>query len=316
MIYLMIQGGCGNQFFQYAFARTIQKKTGQQLSIDWRYIEGTSNLWNGGENALQYFNITDICKEKPDNIIQFRLLDVLWRFMYKFHFEFYQKKTYYLYKFFSKIFNPCGLYLWDSCYRKFTIAKTQNIVIKGYYESSQYFKEIDDMIRREFTVKDEYPTLNPEMLQAIQTTNSVCVTIKRRDINNDAIKDVYEYNIDYFIRAIRYMSDLEKNLVFFVFSDDIQWCRDRLPVLMPDIQFQYESGTDPIYEKMRLMSSCKHFIIHNSTFSWWAQHLSSNENKIVIAPAKWMNRDDQPIDIYEQGWIYETSDGRFLKEHL
>ena len=316
MIYLMIQGGCGNQFFQYAFARTIQEKTGQQLSIDWRYTVGDSYLWNGGENVLQYFNVTEIINQKADGVIQFKLLEFLWKVMYKFHFKFYQKKTYNFYKMCAKIFNRFGLYLWDACYKDFKVAKTKNIVIKGYYESPRFFADIDEEIRKEFTVKDEYPVLNPELLIQIQNTNSVCVTIKRMDVENENIKDVYEYSMQYFINAIQYMKKNQYMPVFFVFSDDIEWCKKMLPQLMPNTDFRYETGNDPIYEKVRLMSACKHFIIHNSTFSWWVQHLSCNKDKMVIAPAKWMNRDDQPIDIYEDCWIFQTNDGRFLEQHL
>ena len=82
-----------------------------------------------------------------------------------------------------------------------------------------------------------------------------------------------------------------------------------------DGECYFETEGNPIWEKIRLMSACKHFIIHNSTFSWWAQHLSSNTDKIVLAPVKWTQRDDQPIDIYEDNWLYIMPDGRISGHH-
>lgn len=53
------------------------------------------------------------------------------------------------------------------------------------------------------------------------------------------------------------------------------------------MEFENNNGNDPVWEKIRLMSACKHFIISNSTFSWWAQFLGNYDHKIVIAPKPW-----------------------------
>ena len=49
------------------------------------------------------------------------------------------------------------------------------------------------------------------------------------------------------------------------------------------------------------MYSCKNFIMSNSSFSWWAQYLSKNKNKKVIAPYRWYNNDIR-CDIYQDNW--------------
>ena len=100
------------------------------------------------------------------------------------------------------------------------------------------------------------------------------------------------------------MKEKIDNPLFVVFSDDIEWVKENMDFGASAI---YEDGTDPLYEKIRLMSSCKHFIISNSTFSWWVQYLSTNKKKIVIAPKKWKNiaykKDTGKLDIYEDFWI-------------
>ena len=85
-----------------------------------------------------------------------------------------------------------------------------------------------------------------------------------------------------------------------MFSDDIQWVKDNIKDL--DIEMYYEDGNDTLDEKLRLMYSCKHFIISNSTFSWWAQFLSRNNEKIVISPDRWYKQDISATLINDE-WI-------------
>lgn len=313
MIYLVIQGACGNQFFQYAFARALQEETGQELAIDWRYVKGNKNLWNNGENVLKYFNTVDVQDKSADSVIQFKLLQKIRVFMQLFHLDYFQKKTYWFYLLCAKLFSRFGLYFFDASYFPFKIAKTQNIVIQGYFEAPKYFEKIDKSICGELTSKQKVRAENTVLYSKILNSQSVCVTIKRFAVNRDTIKDVYAYDIQYFYNAMKYIKQQHEDAVFFIFSDDIPWCKQNLKC---EYEMYFESGNDEIWEKISLMSSCKHFIIHNSTFSWWAQHLSTNENKIVIAPEKWMNREDQPIDIYEENWIYQTKEGDFVSNHL
>ena len=112
-----------------------------------------------------------------------------------------------------------------------------------------------------------------------------------------------EHNVcqtDYFIRAIQCIQETVAKPVFFVFSDDIDWCRETFS----DSNFIFcSSETNTDYEELRLMYNCKHFIIPNSTFSWWAQYLGDYEHKIVIAPNRWYNGDsqDKKISICRNG---------------
>ena len=91
-----------------------------------------------------------------------------------------------------------------------------------------------------------------------------------------------------------------KDLIFFVFSDDINWCKKKLGFNGDNVIFV--SQDMPVYETLRLMYNCKHFILSNSTFSWWGQFLSTSKNKLVVSPSRW-NNDGYQLQLIQKDWI-------------
>lgn len=311
-IYLKMNGACGNQFFQYAFARVIQEKNGGELTIDYQYIHNDPNIWAGSDNLLKDFNVVPYrYVTKPDNpkLFLFALIKAVKKL---FGMKEFEKRTYRYYLWIARNLEKFGIYFFETAYFPYHFYKNKNTIIRGYFESPRYFKEIDEKICNELTPKQPLLEQNKELFEAITTKQSVCISIKRQDVENPDISGVYQYDIDYFYHAVEYIRQRVPDAVWVIFSDNVEWCRENFH---PGGEVYYETPDNPIWEKIRLMSSCKHFIIHNSTFSWWAQHLSRNPDKIVIAPVKWMLRDDQPIDIYEDNWIFMTNDGEARDYH-
>ena len=128
------------------------------------------------------------------------------------------------------------------------------------------------------------------------------MTIRRGDyISDPKYKKIYFVcDNDYFIEGVNRIKAEIPEAKVFVFSDDVDWVKKNIDF---NCKTYYESGKDDVWEKLRLMSACKHFVISNSTFSWWAQHLSKNPDKMIYAPSKWYP-DGRPCDIYEDNWRY------------
>ena len=209
-------------------------------------------------------------------------------------------KTHQMEKKYSNLLMKFGIYWLQQGYMEFRKTKMKNKYFCGLFESSKYFNDYRDVILKEFTPKYQELPKNKKMYEAISKSNSVCITIRRGDfLSNENKKSHYVCTPEYFDKAIKKICQLINNPTFFVFSDDIDWVKNNMS--FPGKVF-YEDGTDPVWEKLRLMYSCKHFIISNSTFSWWAQYLSRNDKKIVIAPSRWKNT-YQNDDIYEDNWI-------------
>ena len=307
-------GNAGNQFFQYAFSRMLQEKNGGELIIDYSEVHYNDGMWEGSDNLLKEFNtipykyvLSDdnnphklICKliRKGDELLKLKPFTV---------------RNYKFYLFCARHLERFGVYYFGSAFYKFRYPHLHSISIKGYFESPLYFEKVDKTICNELTPRHEVLEHNLDIYKKICESQSVCISVKRMDVDNTEISDVYWYDINYFYHAIEYIKSRVDNPRWVVFSDNIEWCRSNIKI---DGDVIFETEDNPIWEKIRLMSSCKHFIIHNSTFSWWAQHLSRNEDKIVVAPVKWMQREDQPIDIYEKHFVYIDNKGNVYNNHL
>ena len=109
---------------------------------------------------------------------------------------------------------------------------------------------------------------------------------------------------NYYQKAISYLEEKIENLTIYVFSDDINWCKQQFQ-FTKNVVFIDESISNSAQVDFELMRNCKHFVIANSTFSWWPAWLAANHDKIVIAPKTWFydERDNQAV---RQGLLNKT----------
>lgn len=166
-----------------------------------------------------------------------------------------------------------------------------NTSISGYFQSSKYFDFISDEIRDIFTFKEDVIERAKRMAKI---TNGVSVHIRRGDYL--ASPDHHPtQSIEYYQNAVNYFNE---ESIFYIFSDDIEWCRDNIKIQNSEI---IESN-DP-YVDMYLMSQCEGHIIANSSFSWWGSWLANS--KKTIAPLNWFGKyiNNDVSDVYCKNWI-------------
>lgn len=171
------------------------------------------------------------------------------------------------------------------------ISENTNYFAKGYWQDTKFFPKDLSNIYKIFA-KENLNIRNQNTIQQILQTESVSIHVRRGDYVNNymhgniANKTYYQNSIDYINSSI-------KNPVFFVFSDDINWCKSNLNF---NNQVYYVEGNDKEVEQdIILMSNCKHNIISNSSFSWWASYLNKNENKTIITPEYWFNQKTESV---------------------
>ena len=203
------------------------------------------------------------------------------------------------------ILNKYNLYFLELGYYNYDFKYLKNTKVKyicGCFECEEYFLDIREKILNEFEpIKDKEPK-NQGLYNIIEETQSVCITIRRGDfVTNEKNSKLYNIcDLDYYYKAIDIIKAKIERPVFFVFSDDMKWAQENIKI--PNVEIHYEEGNDTVDEKLRLMYSCKHFIISNSTFSWWAQFLSRNKEKIVISPNIWY-KEGLKSDLINENWI-------------
>lgn len=297
-IILRLEGGLGNQLFQYAFAKALQKMLGGKIMFDLHTFKSDDQR----NISLHHLNLNEdslINKNTASNNV----------FIFFFRIWFIIINSLTLKKrndISRKIRSFCGVfYQIEPNYSNYIYCSPFPVkYIIGNWMSEKYFLNIKSSIKEEFTVKTKPNKENFDLINKIQNENSICVHIRRGDYTNSQWASkllICDYN--YYCKAIDIMNSKIKNAVFYIFSnnnDDINWIKKNYKF---NVEVNYIELNNPDYEELRLMYNCKHFIISNSSFSWWASYLSSHEDKIIIAPSKWNNNIWDMKDIYLDHWI-------------
>lgn len=197
----------------------------------------------------------------------------------------------------------------------------QDVTLVGYWQCERYFAGVEDQIRKDLTLR-YYPS--PKSLAVankIHNTNSVFLHVRRTDsLSASGLKNHGVCPQSYYQRAASYVSTRVPSPHFFIFSDDIEWCKQNIQVFNYPATFVDHNSTgvteSPEHEVQKtdngteqddlwLMRLCKHSITANSSFSWWAAWLNENPEKIVVAPRQWFvpSSPHDGSDICPLSWV-------------
>lgn len=270
MVVVGINGGLGNQMFQYALYLKL-KSLGKDAYIDDEILVSKLN----NTSALKIFDVFDLEYKKCDKRMVRKLADVsmapLSRARRKFFGARDRKDTLYTekldYNYSEEVYNLDNKYL------------------SGYWQTERYFSDIRGIINKNFTFRIPEEEVG-SILSKINSTNSVSLHLRRGDYVGNSVYDNI-CNEAYYKNAIDCIKGYVDTPHFFVFSDDPSYARERYSGEEFTIVDSFK-GNRSHYD-MFLMTKCKHNIVANSSFSWWGAWLNKNEDKIVACPKKWSN---------------------------
>ena len=262
-IIVKIQGGFGNQLFEYAAGYSCAKKLGFDFYLDKELYDSDKFR----DYNLNKFNIIEniATKDIVGNLNKNTLFS---------HTSFSERHLSFNFKQIKK-----------SAY------------LRGYFQSEKWFKDYNEEIKKMFTFKDLSFIENKDILADIKNSNSICVHARFGDYVGTKTFDVCKKQ--YFEDSIEYIKQKVENPKFFIFSDDTKKAKE----ILGHVDATFVS-TSSLLEDFYLMQNCKHSIIPNSSFSWWASYLNTNPNKVIIAPKTWFgDREHDFEDVVPDNWI-------------
>lgn len=294
MIVVNLKGGLGNQMFQYAIGYALSKKNKTQFYLDGRYLN---------DMFIKYFK-----KKHVKRNFQINKLNIKYKIATKkiIHSFLLNNKMYfirYIKIIIFSLFFP-KKYIYENKYiynEKFKKLDSSNIYLDGYWQNEKYFYNYKEEIKKIFIngIKKKNQKIN-NFLKTINPQYSVCVNVRRADyLNNNNNLD-----LNYYLKAIKVVKKNFNNLKFFIFSDDLVWCKkifSNLGVKYKIVDHTYAGNYFTTY--LYLMTQFKIYIISNSTFSWWGAWLSKFSKPFIIAPKSWFPNSNLVSDIALKEWI-------------
>lgn len=279
-----LSGGLGNQMFQYAAGRSLSARLGVSLMLDLSWFGGQV----GRQYALSKFNI------KAETSIQLAWLP---------------SQVSAIASRLSRRYLPSvmGVPVWREPHFHYAseFAKLSGVVfLEGYWQSHRYFLEIRSQLLQEFALREHLSPSCAKLLDRISVCDAICVHVRRGDyLSNPIAAKVHgTCTVDYYHAGVREICQGLTRPHCFVFSDDPAWVRASLifdcPMTVVDV-----NGPDNAHFDLMLMAACRHFLIANSSLSWWGAWLGRQVGKKVIAPARWfLTTDKDTRDLLPETW--------------
>ena len=281
MIIAHLNGGLGNQMFQYALGRHLAEINSTLLKLDLSEFE-SYKLRRYGLHCFKIWEhiatMEEIAAFKKKNVsLTTKLLlkiGTRWGGLFSATSDFYPNST--ILKENKRSFDPSVL------------EAKGNIYLEGYWQSEKYFASIRDILLREFAFTYEQDAKSRKIANLIQKTESVSLHIRRGDYVHDPLTNQFHglCSREYYHKAVNCITQKISNCHFYIFSDDHAWVCENFKLTYPTTMVDHNDASTN-YEDLRLMSLCSHNIISNSSFSWWGAWLNANPEKIVVSPERW-----------------------------
>lgn len=280
-----LSGGLGNQLFQYAAGRSLSLKLGVGLVLDASWFQGYSDRAYGLDAFAIRAKIYSGSIFLPGWINRLGCrLTRKWAHK-KFGVPIYREPHFQFDEMYSQLEHP--------------------VYLEGFWQSERYFLSHKEIISDDLKLKAAVSDRFKVIANQIQSSNSICVHIRRGDyvINSVASQMHGLCSLDYIYQGVRKVSKDLAQPYCFIFSDEPEWARNNLKLDIPFLVVDV-AKPDEAYIDLVLMSQCKHFVIANSSFSWWAAWLSDSPLKRVVAPKKWFVSSEKCIDdLIPNSWM-------------
>ena len=268
MIIVRMMGGLGNQMFQYALYRALFAH-GKEAAVDTSWFD-----FHDVHNGLEIHTVFGLSLAMPPldklKALGEDMSSIFWRAVHKYIRHkptFYAKYGVEAVGYFPEVFNFDEKYL------------------SGYWQNERYFRGIADELRSFYSFPVLIEEKNVRAAEEMARAESVSVHVRLGDYQNEPLLQGI-CDEGYYARAIARVKEEVEHPRFFVFSNDLVWCRAYLDV--EDAVFVDWNQAEKSYRDMQLMSLCKHHIVANSSFSWWGAWLA-HSGGLAIAPKSWMN---------------------------
>ncbi len=291
MIITRLQGGLGNQMFQYAagLALAERRRTVLKLDVSWfrEYLEFEAH----NRYALSCFNITEqfATQEEIDRVAGVNLTRAeRWSIALAERLHFYR---------YARRHAGSSHILYETAEKssdRFMDAPDPTYLY-GMWQSERFFAPSANLLRLHFSFRYPPQSSVSAMAEQIRSNGpSVAVHFRRGDYVRNATfnQELGVLSLDYYDRALALVRQQHPDATLYIFSDDIDTIEREFRPPGPHV---FVRATQPwhAFDKIRLISQCDHAVISNSTFAWWGAWLNPSATKLVIAPKNWRRHDPE-----------------------